>query len=170
VGDLVYDPLAHWVWVMGMAETAGRPRLRRGTVVHISSGVSALAAVLVIGKRGGSASIPCPRTTALDGDGASLLWFGCSGSMRERAWRERAGRPRVHHHQHRRRRRRPRLDAHGVELARQAHRARAASGAVAGLVAVTPAAGFVTPMAALVIGALAGILCYSACTSRPSRL
>ncbi len=156
---VVYDPLAHWVWgVGGWLRNLGALDFAGGTVVHISSGISALAAALVIGKRKGYGHQPMPpHNLPLTVMGASLLWFGWFGFN--------AG-----------------LAAHAFMTTNTATAAAAlgwmftewssrgkptvlgaASGAVAGLVAITPAAGFVTPMAAIVIGAVAGTICYLAC-------
>ncbi len=160
---LVYNPLAHWVWgaggwlgKMGALDFAG------GTVVHISSGISALAAALIIGKRRGygkEAFIPHNLTMTVTG--AGLLWFGWFGFNAGSA-----------------------LAANGLaanafvvtHIASAAaalswitiewlHRGKpttlgAASGAVAGLVAITPGSGFVGPLAALIIGALVSVICY----------
>jgi Amt family ammonium transporter len=169
---IVYDPLAHWVWgdggwlkKMGALDFAG------GTVVHISSGVSALVCALVLGKRKGYGHQPMqPHNLPMTVMGAALLWFGWFGFNAGSA-----------------------LEANGLAvsafLATNTGAAAAAlgwmltewmtrgkptvlgaaSGAVAGLVAITPASGYVTPMASIVIGAVAGALCYSACNLK-SRL
>jgi Amt family ammonium transporter len=163
---LVYDPLAHWVWgVGGWLRNLGALDFAGGTVVHISSGVSALVAALIIGRRKGYGHQPMPpHNLPFTVIGASLLWFGWFGFNAGSALS--AGG----------------LAAHAFTTTNTAAAAAAlgwmfsewssrgkptvlgaASGAVAGLVAITPAAGFVTPMAAIVIGAVAGALCYSAC-------
>ncbi len=162
----IYDPLAHWVWgVGGWLRNLGALDFAGGTVVHISSGVSALAAALLIGKRRGYGSEPMPpHNLPLTVTGAALLWVGwfgfnagsalSSGALATSAfvathiataaatlswmlteWLAR-GKPTV---------------------------LGAASGAVAGLVAITPASGFVGPLSAVVIGGVAGFLCYNAC-------
>ena len=159
----VYNPLAHWVWGSGgwMAKM-GALDFAGGTVVHISSGISALAAALVVGRRlgfGHTAFIPhnLPMTIT----GAALLWFGWFGFNAGSA-----------------------LAANGLAanafvvthvaaavaalawvLVEALHRGKpttlgAASGAVAGLVAITPASGYVGPLSAVIIGALAGFICY----------
>jgi Amt family ammonium transporter len=163
---LVYDPLAHWVWgVGGWLRGLGALDFAGGTVVHISSGVSALAAALIIGRRKGFGHTPMPpHNLPMTVMGASLLWFGWFGFNAGSALS--AGG----------------LAAHAFMTTNTAAAAAAlawmftewasrgkptvlggASGAVAGLVAVTPAAGFVTPMGSLVIGAVAGAICYVAC-------
>jgi Amt family ammonium transporter len=158
---LVYDPLAHWVWGGGFLAGLGALDFAGGTVVHISAGFSALAIALVIGKRKGfgvhtmePANIPMALL------GAAMLWFGWFGFNAGSA-----------------------LAANGLAanafvvtntaaaagalawMAASWYHGRPASlgvvsGAVAGLVAITPAAGYVTPLAAIVIGAVAGVFCY----------
>jgi ammonium transporter, Amt family len=162
----IYDPLAHWVWgVGGWLRNLGALDFAGGTVVHISSGISALAAALVIGKRKGYGHNPMPpHNLPLTVMGAGLLWFGWFGFNAGSALGANG------------------LAAHAFMTTNTATAAAvlgwmftewstrgkptvlgAASGAVAGLVAITPAAGFVTPMASIVIGALAGVFCYTAC-------
>jgi Amt family ammonium transporter len=162
----IYDPLAHWVWgVGGWLRNLGALDFAGGTVVHISSGVSALAAALVVGKRRGFGAEPMPpHNLPLTVTGAAMLWVGwfgfnagsalSSGALATSAfvvthiataaatlswmlteWLSR-GKPTV---------------------------LGAASGAVAGLVAITPASGFVHPLSSVVIGGVAGFLCYNAC-------
>ena len=163
---VVYDPLAHWVWGGGgWLRNLGALDFAGGTVVHISSGISALAAALVIGKRRGYGHQPMPpHNLPFTVLGASLLWFGWFGFNAGSALAANG------------------LAAHAFMTTNTAAAAAAlgwmftewssrgkptvlgaASGAVAGLVAITPAAGFVTPMAAIVIGAVAGFICYTAC-------
>jgi Amt family ammonium transporter len=163
---VVYDPLAHWVWgVGGWLRNLGALDFAGGTVVHISSGISALAAALIIGKRKGYGHQPMPpHNLPLTVMGASLLWFGWFGFNAGSALAANG------------------LAAHAFMTTNTATASAAlgwmftewssrgkptvlgaASGAVAGLVAITPAAGFVTPMAAILIGAVAGFICYQAC-------
>ncbi|MFQ5840282.1 MAG: ammonium transporter [Candidatus Methylomirabilales bacterium] len=163
---LIYDPLAHWVWgVGGWMRDLGALDFAGGTVVHISSGVSALAAALILGRRRGYGQEPMPpHNLPLTVTGAALLWVGWFGFNAGSA-----------------------LGAGGLAssafLATNTGAAAAtlswmatewithgkptvlgaATGAVAGLVAITPAAGFVGPLSALAIGAVAGALCYAAC-------
>ncbi len=169
---LVYDPLAHWVWGDGgWLRRLGALDFAGGTVVHISSGVSALVCALVIGRRRGYGHQPMPpHNLPLTVVGAGLLWFGWFGFNAGSALEAGAlaasaflatntGAAAA---------------ALGWMLTEWAARGKptvlgAASGAVAGLVAITPASGFVGPMASLVIGALAGVFCYSACNLK-SRL
>lgn len=163
---LVYDPLAHMVWgTGGIIRSMGALDFAGGTVVHISSGISALVTALWLGKRIGHGSDPMPpHNLPFTLVGAALLWFGWFGFNAGSA-----------------------LGANGLAViafvttntaaaaaalswtaAEWMHRGKptvlgAASGAVAGLVAITPAAGFVSPMSAVIIGLLAGPICYGAC-------
>jgi Amt family ammonium transporter len=168
---IVYDPLAHWVWGGGWASQFGAIDFAGGTVVHISSGFAALALAIVIGKRVGyGKNVMEPANIPWSILGAALLWFGWFGFNSGSA-----------------------VDANGLAavafvttntaaaaaaiawmLVSWAHGGKPSSlgfvsGAVAGLVAITPAAGFVTPMAAVVIGAVAGALCYGIMLWRQSR-
>ncbi len=162
----VYDPLAHWVWADGgWLKKLGALDFAGGTVVHISSGVSALVCALMIGKRRGFGHQPMqPHNLPMTVMGAALLWVGWFGFNAGSA-----------------------LEANGLAASaftatntaaataalgwmftEWATRGKptvlgAASGAVAGLVAITPASGYVGPMSALIIGAVAGVVCYSAC-------
>jgi Amt family ammonium transporter len=160
----VYLPMCHWVWGGGWLGKLGALDFAGGTVIHILSGVGALSAALIIGKRKGYRKEPIyPHNLTMTMIGAAILWFGWFGFNAGSA-----------------------LAANGVAgLAFfTTHIATAtaalswiifekiirgkpttlgfASGAVAGLVAVTPAAGFVTPLPAMVIGFVAGMLCYFA--------
>jgi Amt family ammonium transporter len=162
----IYDPLAHWVWGDGgWLKTLGALDFAGGTVVHISSGVSALVCAIVLGKRRGYGHQPMqPHNLPLTVIGAALLWVGWFGFNAGSAL-EASG-----------------LAATAFLTTNTAAAAAAlgwmftewmargkptvlgaASGAVAGLVAITPAAGFVGPVSAIVIGALGGALCYTAC-------
>ena len=169
---VVYAPLAHMVWGKGgllNASLGGRfPTLdfAGGTVVHISSGVSALVCALYLGKRSGYPKQPMPpHSLVLSFIGACLLWVGwfgfnagsalAAGSLASSAF--------VATH----------FGAAAAALSwsaaewvknGRASALGAISGAVAGLVAITPAAGFVGPMPALVIGAIAGVVCLGMVT------
>jgi Amt family ammonium transporter len=166
----VYDPVAHWVWgtggwlrSMGVLDFAG------GIVVHITSGISALAAALVIGKRKGylREAMP-PHNLPMTVLGAGLLWFGwfgfnagsalSSGGLSTMAF----------------------VVTHTAAVAATLvwviiewlHRGKptmfgAATGSIAGLATITPASGFVGPMAALAIGAAAGGVCYLSLNLKP---
>jgi len=162
----IYDPLAHWVWAIGgWMRKMGTLDFAGGTVVHISSGVSALAAALLIGKRRGYPQEPMPpHNLTMTVTGASLLWFGWFGfnAGSAIAANKLATNAFVVTH----------LATAAATLAwmlaEWSSRGKptvlgAASGAVAGLVAITPASGFVGPMPAIAIGAGAGVFCYSAC-------
>ncbi len=160
---LVYDPLAHWVWGGGWLAQIGALDFAGGTVVHISSGFSALALALVIGKRRGFGEGAMePHNIPLTLLGAALLWFGWFGFNGGSALAANG------------------LAANAFVVTNTSASAGAlgwvtanwirgkpsslgmVSGAIAGLVAITPAAGFVTPMSAIVIGLIAGIICYKA--------
>lgn len=162
---LVYSPVAHWVWgVGGWIRTMGALDFAGGTVVHITSGVSALVVAMMMGKRVGYGSEPMePHNITMTVLGTALLWFGWFGFNAGSA-----------------------LGANGLASAAfvNTHLAAAmaalswmtaswirhkrpsvigaAAGAVAGLVGITPAAGFVTPMAALIIGFATGVGCFLA--------
>jgi Amt family ammonium transporter len=167
---LVYDPLAHWVWMpdgwlakMGALDFAG------GTVVHLSSGISALAALLFLGKRHGfPTERMAPHNLPFTLLGVGLLWFGwfgfnagsaivgpncsdASGGLAGLAFTTTTLAP----------------AAAGISwmIAEWIHGGKPSalgfgSGVVAGLVVITPAAGFVEPGAAILMGLLAGVICY----------
>ena len=160
---IVYAPVCHWVWGGGFL-TGEALDFAGGTVVHITSGISALAILVFLGKRKGyGVDVIKPHNVTLTLIGTGLLWFGWFGfnagsalaaneiaalafmttfvapaaaglSWMAAEWWG-TGKP----------------TALGF-----------ATGILAGLVAITPAAGFVTPMAALAIGAVAGVVCYNA--------
>ena len=161
----VYDPLAHWVWgkggwinAMGALDFAG------GTVVHISSGASALVCAMVIGRRRGFPSeYMAPHNLPFVVTGAALLWVGWFGFNAGSALKANG------------------LAANAFVTTNTAAAAAAltwlfaewnhsgkptmlgaASGAVAGLVAITSGSGFVSPLPAVIIGGIAGIVCFYA--------
>jgi Amt family ammonium transporter len=180
-GTIVYCPLAHWVWGGGILAyvidgkegngiMGGALDFAGGTVVHISSGVSALVCALVMGKRLGYGSEPMPphnlTYTVL---GASMLWVGwfgfnagselasdglASSAFCVTHFAAAAGA----------------LAWAGMEWITRGKPSvlGAASGLVAGLVVITPASGYVQPMPALVMGLAAGIVCFLACTKLKS--
>lgn len=167
---LVYDPLAHWVWGGGWMAGSGILDFAGGIVVHISAGWGALALALVIGKRAGFGQYSMePHNIPLTLLGGALLWFGWFGFNAGSA-----------------------LAANGlaVNALIVTNTAAAAgtlawmaaswingkpssigmiSGSIAGLGAVTPAAGFIDPIGALIIGAVSGIICYYALLWRLNR-
>jgi len=159
----VYAPLAHWVWgVGGWLRSLGALDFAGGLVVHISSGVSALAAAIIIGKRKGHGHehMP-PHNLTMTLLGATLLWFGWFGFNGGSALASGALATSAFLMTH--------IAAAAATLSwlviEWKHRGKptllgAASGAVAGLVAITPASGFVGPLAALAIGVGAGAVCY----------
>lgn len=161
---LVYFPVCHWVWGGGWISHHGGLDFAGGTVIHINSGAAALVAALLIGKRKGwGREAMHPHNLGMTLLGAGILWFGWFGFNAGSA-----------------------LAADGVaanaflttqvaaacgalawilaEWLKQGNPTclGGASGAIAGLVAITPGCGFVTPGAALIIGLVAGVLCYTA--------
>src|SRR5947209_11771175 len=164
---VVYDPMAHMVWGKGVllnAALGGRfPTLdfAGGTVVHLTSGVSALVCALYLGKRVGYPREPMPpHSVVLSFIGACLLWVGWFGFNAGSALAANPLATSAFVATH--------FAAAAAALGwgaaewvrnRKASVLGVISGAVAGLVAITPAAGFVGPMAALLIGLLAGISC-----------
>ncbi len=169
---LIYAPLAHWVWGGGwIATRIGALDFAGGTVVHVSSGVSALVCAMFLGKRAGHGvdAMP-PHNLPFTVMGAGLLWVGWFGFNAGSALSsgELAGTALVNTN----------TAAAAAALAwlvmesinsRHATLLGAASGAVAGLVVITPAAGFVSPMAAMAMGGLGGVACYAG-VSLKSRL
>ena len=159
----VYDPVAHWVWgTGGWLRGLGALDFAGGTVVHITSGVSALVAALVLGRRRGYGSPIEPHDATMTVLGASLLWFGWFGFNAGSSLS--AGG----------------LAANAFVVTNTAaamgaltwmtvswlHKGApsvlgAAAGAVAGLVAITPASGFVDVSASVLIGLGAGVFCYT---------
>ncbi len=171
-GTFVYCPLCHWVWdggilAFGSGWAGGALDFAGGTVVHISSGVSALVCALVLGKRLGFGSEDMrPHNMTYTALGAAMLWVGWFGfnAGSELASDGLASSAFATTHFS--------AAAGAVMWAVMEWITRgkpsvlgAASGAVAGLVCITPAAGFVNPMPALIMGAAAGIVCFFACTS-----
>jgi len=159
----VYNPLAHWVWgVGGWIGGMGALDFAGGTVVHISSGFSALAAALIVGRRlGYGTRAYIPHNVPMTVTGAAILWFGWFGfnAGSALACNGLAANAFVVTHIA------SALAALSWVFMEWIHRGKpttlgAASGAVAGLVAITPASGFVGPVSAIIIGALAGIICY----------
>ena len=165
---IVYAPIAHWVWaptgwlnVLGAADFAG------GTVVHINAGIAGLVCALVLGKRlGYGHDNMAPFNVSLAVIGAALLWVGWFGfnAGSAVAANGRAGMAMAV----------TQIATAGAALAwtfaEWAAKGKpsvlgAVSGAVAGLVAITPASGFVLPGPALIIGIVAGVVCYWAATS-----
>ncbi|MEV4062741.1 ammonium transporter [Nonomuraea dietziae] len=158
---VVYFPVAHWVWGGGWLGQLGIEDFAGGTVVHINAGAAALALALVLGKRQGWRKEPMrPHNLTLVLLGTGLLWFGWFGfnAGSELAPDQTAGLAFMNTQI-------AAAVAAGawmvVEKLRDGHATTlgVASGAVAGLVAITPACGFVDPWAAVVIGLLAGVAC-----------
>ncbi len=160
---MVYNPICHWVWgTGGWLNKMGALDFAGGTVVHINSGIAALAAALIIGRRHGYGSTPyIPHNLPMTLTGAALLWFGWFGfnAGSALACNGLAANAFVVTH----------ISSAVAALSwisvEWVHRGKpttlgAASGAVAGLVAITPASGFVGPISAIIIGIFAGIICY----------
>lgn len=169
----VYDPLAHWVWgVGGWLRNLGALDFAGGTVVHISSGIAGLVVAIVLGKRKGYRITPMvPHNIPFVVLGAAILWFGWFGFNAGSA-----------------------LTAGGLAVSaflvtntaaaaallswviiEWLHHGKptllgAATGGVVGLVAITPGAGFVSPMSAIIIGLLVSPICYFAVSKVKSRL
>jgi len=162
---LVYDPVAHWVWgTGGWLKTMGALDFAGGIVVHLISGISALAAALMIGKRKGYLQEAMyPHNLPMTVLGTGLLWFGwfgfnagsalSAGTLSTMAF----------------------VATHASAVSATLiwviiewlHRGKptmfgAATGSIAGLATITPAAGFVSPLSALIIGLMAGSVCYIA--------
>jgi Amt family ammonium transporter len=170
---LVYDPVAHWVWGMGgWIRTLGALDFAGGTVVHITAGISAFAAAIIIGKRLGYGNENmAPHNVPMTIIGGVLLWFGWFGFNAGSA-----------------------LEANGLAasafIVTNTAAAAAAltwtivswthggkpnavgiiTGGVAGLVAITPASGFVGPVPAIIIGIGAGVFCYFAMHLRSKKI
>ncbi|MFZ5453086.1 MAG: ammonium transporter [Thermodesulfobacteriota bacterium] len=171
----VYCPVAHWVWGDGgWLKSLGALDFAGGTVVHINAGIAALAAALVMGPRKGYAGYGngteafIPHNLPMTVLGAGLLWFGWFGFNAGSALAAGALASSAFTATH--------LATCAAVLswvgAEWVHRGKpttlgAASGAVAGLVAITPAAGFVGPMSAIIIGLIAGVICYLAVLAKP---
>ncbi|MBM3515966.1 MAG: ammonium transporter [Alphaproteobacteria bacterium] len=163
----VYAPVAHWVWGGGFLGADGVLDFAGGTVVHINAGVAGLVMALVLGKRNGYGKEPFPpHNLVLSLTGAALLWVGWFGFNAGSAVAANG--------------------AAGMAMAVTQIASAAAglswmfvewafkgrpsvlgiiSGAVAGLVAITPAAGFVDPMGGLIIGLIAGAVCWWSATA-----
>ena len=168
---LVYCPVAHWVWGDGgWLKNLGALDFAGGTVVHINAGIAALAAALVVGKRQGYGNHTTfiPHNLPMTVLGAGLLWFGWFGFNAGSALAANALASSAFTATH--------LATCAATLAwvgtewivrGKPTTLGAASGAVAGLVAITPAAGFVGPMSAILIGLGAGVICYLAVLVKP---
>jgi Amt family ammonium transporter len=170
---IVYDPLAHWVWAAdGWLSNLGALDFAGGTVVHISSGISGLVACILLGRRNKSGAEPMvPHNLPFTMLGAALLWFGWFGFNAGSA-----------------------LSANGLAASAflvtntcaaagaigwaaaewlqhgKPTTLGVASGLVAGLVAITPAAGFVGPVSAVIMGLIVGPLCYYAVSKVKAKL
>ncbi len=162
---LVYDPIAHWVWGKGgWLHNLGSLDFAGGTVVHMSSGFSALVLALVMGRRTGYPRItPPPHNMTYTLTGAALLWFGWFGFNAGSAVQanELAVSAFINTN--------TATAAAAIGwvvidwiLNRKPTALGAATGAVAGLVAITPASGFVSPISSIWIGLIVAVVCYVA--------
>jgi len=170
---LVYSPIAHWVWApTGWLATKGTLDFAGGTVVHINAGIAGLMACLVMGKREGyGTENMSPHNLTYAVIGASLLWVGWFGfnAGSANAANGRAGMAFAVTHIA------TAAAALGWMFAEWISHGKPSvlgiiSGAVAGLVAITPASGFVLPGGAIVIGVAAGVICFLAATKLKSFL
>jgi Amt family ammonium transporter len=158
----VYSPLCHWVWGGGWMGSMGALDFAGGAVVHMSSGSAALAAAVVLGRRVGYGQRAfIPHNLPMTITGAAILWFGWFGFNAGSALAADglAASAFVTTHIA------AAMAALGWLLVEWLHRGQpttlgAASGAVAGLVAITPAAGFVGPLSSVLLGIVAGMVCY----------
>lgn len=170
---LVYDPVAHWVWgVDGWLRNLGALDFAGGTVVHMLSGVSGLVACLMLGRRKGLGSEPMiPHNLPFVVLGAALLWFGWFGfnAGSSLGANDLAASAFVV----------TQLSTAAAVLswvvAEWIHHSKpttlgAASGAIAGLVAITPASGFVSAIPSIIIGLVSGVVCYAAVGVLKARL
>jgi ammonium transporter, Amt family len=165
---IVYAPVAHWVWEPdGWLNAAGVLDYAGGTVVHINAGVAGLASCLVLGKRlGYGRESMQPHNLTLTLIGASLLWVGWFGFNAGSAFAAdgRAGMAMLATQIATAAAALSWMSAEWLRMGKPSVLG-IASGAVAGLVAITPAAGFVSPSGAAAIGLAAGVICYLAATS-----
>lgn len=167
--SLVYVPVAHWVWGGGFLAKMGALDFAGGTVVHINAGIAALVGVLILGKRKNTLLVP--NNLTLVAIGAALLWFGWFGFNAGSAVASNG------------------LAAQAFINTNTATAVAAlawmftewavtkkptvlglASGMIAGLVAITPAAGFVNIVGSVIIGAVAGFICYFSVTSMKPKI
>lgn len=158
----VYAPIAHWVWGGGFLGSAGVLDFAGGTVVHINAGVAGLVCALVLGKREGYGTANmAPHNLVYSVIGASLLWVGWFGfnAGSELAADGLAGAAMLNTQVATAAAALAWMFAEWI-IAKKPSVLGIISGAVAGLVAVTPASGFVNPTGAFIIGIVAGVLCY----------
>ncbi|WP_430698972.1 ammonium transporter [Mesorhizobium dulcispinae] len=158
----VYAPIAHWVWGGGFLGSAGVLDFAGGTVVHINAGVAGLVCALVLGKREGYGTTNmAPHNLVYSVIGASLLWVGWFGfnAGSELAADGLAGAAMMNTQVATAAAALAWMFAEWI-VAKKPSVLGIISGAVAGLVAVTPASGFVNPTGAFIVGIVAGVLCY----------
>ncbi len=160
----IYSPLAHWVWGGGWLGQMGALDFAGGAVVHISSGFGALVCAIMVGPRKGFGKEPMPpHNLPMTALGTGLLWFGWFGFNGGSALGANGGAGVAFVATH------IAAAAGGISwmVAEWVHRGKPTvlgimSGIIAGLATITPAAGFVGPMSAMIFGLVAGMLCYAA--------
>ncbi len=161
---LIYNPMAHWVWGGGFLANLGALDFAGGLVIHVLSGVSGLVLCLLLGRRRGYGRMPMlPHHLPMTVLGGSMLWFGWFGFNAGSA----LGAGPLAANAVLTTQMSAAIGIVGWVLVERYHRGKptvlgAVSGGVSGLVAITPAAGFVTPVAAIPIGFIGAICCYVA--------
>lgn len=160
----VYNPMAHWVWGGGFLAHLGALDFAGGLVIHVLSGVSGLVLCLLLGRRRGYGRMPMlPHHLPLTVLGAAILWFGWFGFNAGSALGAGALAANVFLTTQMS----AAIGIIGWVVAERIHKGKptvlgAVSGGIAGLVAITPAAGYITPLAALPIGLIGAVICYVA--------
>lgn len=161
---LIYNPMAHWVWGGGFLANLGALDFAGGLVIHVLSGVSGLVLCLLLGRRRGYGRMPMlPHHLPMTVLGGAMLWFGWFGFNAGSA----LGASTLAANAVLTTQMSAAIGIVGWVLVERYHRGKptvlgAVSGGVSGLVAITPAAGFVTPVAAIPIGFIGAICCYVA--------
>lgn len=161
---LIYNPMAHWVWGGGFLANLGALDFAGGLVIHVLSGVSGLVLCLLLGRRRGYGRMPMlPHHLPMTVLGGAMLWFGWFGFNAGSA----LGAGPLAANAVLTTQMSAAIGIVGWVLVERYHRGKptvlgAVSGGVSGLVAITPAAGFVTPVAAIPIGFVGAICCYVA--------
>ncbi|RHL92252.1 ammonium transporter [Veillonella atypica] len=161
---LIYNPMAHWVWGGGFLANLGALDFAGGLVIHVLSGVSGLVLCLLLGRRRGYGRMPMlPHHLPMTVLGGAMLWFGWFGFNAGSA----LGAGPLAANAVLTTQMSAAIGIVGWVLVERYHRGKptvlgAVSGGVSGLVAITPAAGFVTPVAAIPIGFIGAICCYVA--------
>ena len=169
---LIYNPMAHWVWGGGFLANLGALDFAGGLVIHVLSGVSGLVLCLLLGRRRGYGRMPMlPHHLPMTVLGGAMLWFGWFGFNAGSA----LGASTLAANAVLTTQMSAAIGIVGWVLVERYHRGKptvlgAVSGGVSGLVAITPAAGFVTPVAAIPIGFIGAICCYVAVAILKSKI